>query len=146
MVAEYWWNTKIFFQEILLIRFVRNILFWKRNKKVLEDRDSRSCRHVSWFLLHHRETGGVIAHFQPTSSGKPSSILLFASPGRGLLCLHIIFRCFWLSLSTTTVWCIYSLVHLVVAKLEELISRTFLSGSIQDLIVAVPGPCEVTEF
>ena len=84
MVAEYWWNTKIFFQEILLIRFVRNILFWKRNKKVLEDRDSRSCRHVSWFLLHHRETGGVIAHFQPTSSGKPSSISLFASPGRGL--------------------------------------------------------------
>ena len=84
MVAEYWWNTKIFFQEILLIRFVRNILFWKRNKKVLEDRDSRSCRHVSWFLLHHRETGGVIAHFQPTSSGKPSSISLFSSPGRGL--------------------------------------------------------------
>ena len=68
MVAEYWWNTKIFFQEILLIRFVRNILFWKRNKKVLEDRDSRSCRHVSWFWLHLWETGGVIAHFQPTSS------------------------------------------------------------------------------
>ena len=75
---------KNIFQEILLIRFVRNILFWKRNKKVLEDRDSRSCRHVSWFLLHHRETGGVIAHFQPTSSGKPSSISLFSSPGRGL--------------------------------------------------------------
>ena len=39
---------------------------------------------VSWFWLHHRETGGVIAHFQPTSSGKPSSISLFSSPGRGL--------------------------------------------------------------
>ena len=83
-----WWQNfdeiqkKI--KEILLVRFVRNLLFWKRTKKVLVDRDSRSCRHVSWFLLHHRETGGVIAHFQPTSSGKPSSISLFSSPGRGL--------------------------------------------------------------
>ena len=74
-------------------------------------------------------------HFDTTASScSPESRHAFS----GCYCGH------WSGHSGIHILRTYSLVHLVVAKLEELYFLD-VTGSIQDPI-AVPGPCEVTEF